>query len=796
MRKLVSPLGGIQSPFGPQSGTSLSSFAVNGVEPQIVFDAATGTYKKNAANTNFSGLFTTNTTTSSLKTMVNSAGKLVWAPHNLLPRSEDIGVNWVVSGALDGTKTFGVADPEGGTKAARITPNTGTGDCYLSRNIAVTPVAVGAQYTNTWIIRAGDFRYFRVIWDGISFKGVSFDTQTLTVSDPSSGLTVDNGSISDLGGGWFSLTLTAVASGAGGDWRIYVLDAIGSINVTGDSAKSFDVAFPRVYRSDLGGMADNPDRGDSYVPTTSSAVYMGRAPSAVTGEGGHYRYDPVTAAWVNKGILLEGDARTNLLEQSNDFSTGWTNTKSTEAQNATGPDGVANSAWTVTDDGGGGTANDARLVRNITVATSTTYAFSIYIKAGGVSWARLYSTGLTTPADFAGVNFDLATGAVGTEGTGFTGYIEDAGNGWFRCSVVFTTDAVDTSGVFYVSLASSDISTVVDRDGTSSILVYGAQFEAVTAGTPYPLSYIPTNGATYTRAAETLQVDAANMPDYQTPNVIGPELVTNGDLAGGDTGYIEAGGAWVFQNGRAEIASASGFDSFGQGIIGIDAGKAYLFEFDYNVTSGSISASLSGPGSGFSRLGQFTGSGRASLVCSRLGSQSDGFHIRQDNGATGWVDNISVREIDPLAVSIYMRGEVSYGDSDSAIGNYGGNPQLYLWLVDANNYVNAGVDTFSTRTGRVEFSQGAAGVHDEGRFDAALSPAQNAPFSIAARHGSTFINGAVDGTALTADTTPTALADLSATNFYVGAINFNGTIEAIRVFAGDVGDTGLEDLTS
>jgi len=82
MRKIVSPLSGIQSPFGLHSG--LSAFAINSVEAQIVFDAATGTYKKNAANTNYSGLFTA--AGASLKTMVNSAGELVWAPLLLSPQ--------------------------------------------------------------------------------------------------------------------------------------------------------------------------------------------------------------------------------------------------------------------------------------------------------------------------------------------------------------------------------------------------------------------------------------------------------------------------------------------------------------------------------------------------------------------------------------------------------------------------------------------------------------------------------------------------------------------------------------
>ena len=56
------------------------------------------------------------------------------------------------------------------------------------------------------------------------------------------------------------------------------------------------------YRSDLGGMVDNPDRGDSYVPTTSSAVYLPRR--------GHHVYNG--SAWVNEGLLHESEARTNL----------------------------------------------------------------------------------------------------------------------------------------------------------------------------------------------------------------------------------------------------------------------------------------------------------------------------------------------------------------------------------------------------------------------------------------------------------------------------------------------------
>jgi hypothetical protein len=53
-------------------------------------------------------------------------------------------------------------------------------------------------------------------------------------------------------------------------------------------------------------MVNNPDRGNSYVPTTSSAVYLPRR--------GHHVYNG--SAWVNEGLLHESESRTNLIPGS------------------------------------------------------------------------------------------------------------------------------------------------------------------------------------------------------------------------------------------------------------------------------------------------------------------------------------------------------------------------------------------------------------------------------------------------------------------------------------------------
>lgn len=132
-------------------------------------------------------------------------------------------------------------------------------------------------------------------------------------------------------------------------------------------------------------------------------------------------------------------------------------------------------------------------------------------------------------------------------------------------------------------------------------------------------------------------------------SVSGVELVTNGALDS-DSGWGEAGGAWVFQNGRAEIAAANGYDSFGRA-ISISAGKSYLVECDYAVTSGQISIGFGSPGLTLEAVGNLgIGSGRFSAIAIYTGAAVAGVQVRNQNGATAWLDNISVREVSPATI--------------------------------------------------------------------------------------------------------------------------------------------------
>jgi hypothetical protein len=138
-----------------------------------------------------------------------------------------------------------------------------------------------------------------------------------------------------------------------------------------------------------------------------------------------------------------------------------------------------------------------------------------------------------------------------------------------------------------------------------------------------------------------------------------------------------------------------------------------------------------------------------------------------------------------------MEGEMTYADTgvDSEV-------VFNDWTLDLSNRIYTRIYTIGADTGGIVFRQVESGIGDQVYEPSAYSPGINVPFNIASRHTSSDINGAVDGTALTANTTPTALPDLSATDFEIaptGVIN----IKSLRILGGyGATDVELEAATS
>jgi hypothetical protein len=748
---------------------SFDPYAVLGFRPDLVFDFDAERYRTSGSTTTFSSAITHSA--SSRATMVDSDGLLKWRPHNLLRQSE-FAASWL---SFSASNSNGV-----------ITENNSNGP----QSVYQGGPTVVQQYTLKARLEANgrDFGVLSIGPASAAWVAATFDLVNGTVSNSGTagaGVLVSSSIVAD-GDGWIceitSSGIAATFSYVGmSDTGNRAYTSWGLPYYQGDGTSGVRASKAHLYRSDLGGMVDNPDRGDSYVPTTSAARYLPRR--------GHHVYNG--SAWVNEGLLHESEARVNLFVQSNDFTaaTGaWSGTNTgTLANDAEGPDGVATSATTLVDSGATGTGEVFVNELVTGLSTSTAYTVSVFAKADQLSWLGLVTANFTTPAD--GVSyFNLSSGVVGTAAAGHTLTMEDVGGGWYRCAITFTTDATDTSGNIQIRVADADGDFNVDLDGTSSILIYGAQFEAGST----PSSYIPTSGATVTRAAETLTIPAAKLP-WPTPNVIGPDLVDNGEF-NTDSDWTKGTG-WTISGGQASHVAGSA--TLLSQTVSLTLGKVYKATCDVVSVSG-------GSGSLQFRSGGTTTS--VTITASEVGTTVEVLYVAEGNtqiavfagsGTNITIDNISVREIDPLSVSIQMDGKITYADEGSA-----SEVEFLNWEADSNNLIDLYLSAASTATGRLVYRQKNAGTSDvvETGGDA-YSPGILVPFNIASRHGSTFINGAVDGTALGGqgweygDTTPVALPDLSSTDINLG-LDYMGTIRQFRIWDEDLGDTGIEEASA
>ena len=189
---------------------------------------------------------------------------------------------------------------------------------------------------------------------------------------------------------------------------------------------------------------------------------------------------------------------TNLVVQSQVFS-GYTADNEIVTDNSiVSPDGTVTGAI-LADSGLGGISN-VQIYEGVTVDASSTYTYSVFAKKKDLNFIALRTASFTTPSDGQSY-FDLNLGTTLGVATGHTSKIENYGNGWYRCSITFTTDAVDTTGNIFTRLSQNGTTSSVDLDNTSNAYIWGFQFEK----NSYATSYIKNAGTALgvTRVADT-----------------------------------------------------------------------------------------------------------------------------------------------------------------------------------------------------------------------------------------------------------------------------------------------------
>ena len=508
-------------------------------------------------------------------------------------------------------------------------------------------------------------------------------------------------------------------------------------------------------------------RASSATMTNSSGniVTVGNNVARV----GHHIYNG--DAWVNEGVLHESEARTNLLTYSEDFSNSfWSSSNVVITPNATtSPDGSLTAYKFAPSTTNASHAPFFNVNQSITNGT-----YSVFAKSAGENYIYLKAVSGTITLARAAV-FNLSNGTVSNTPSGYTTTIEDYGNGWYRCSM--TTNISGTR--YQVGNTADGTDFYYAGNNVDGVYLWGAQLEAGST----PSSYIPTNGSTVTRAAETLTVPAANMP-WPTPvETTGTELVTNGDFDSNVSGWTPTGtGSLAWVSGELQLTSAAGYDQARQAMSGFTVGKTYRVTVSIGASSSNTYVEMVGVGAA-SPLGLSVRDVTFVFVAS---ATTHTIALINTGAEAVLYDNVSVKEINPLSVSIQMDGRMTY--ADTGIGNLF---KMYHWYGGTSNNIYTRLNGSGSRTGQIDFYQEAGSVVDrvEGSTTS-YSPGINVPFNISSRHGSTFLNGAVDGTALTADTTPTALPDLSTTDLDLG-YDFMGTIGKFRVWSDDLTDTGI-----
>ena len=171
--------------------------------------------------------------------------------------------------------------------------------------------------------------------------------------------------------------------------------------------------------------------------------------------------------------------RRNLLTHTEQFdNAAWVKTNATVTANAAvAPDGTTTADKLIET-----ATTGVHFAEQVPVMGASPHTASAYFKAAEYATASIF----LTQSGNNGAVFDLAAGTVVsvTTGAGNTAAIVDAGNGWYRCSVT-NNGSADISDAVRFGPRNSALVPTNSGDGTSGVLIWGAQLETTATATAY-----------------------------------------------------------------------------------------------------------------------------------------------------------------------------------------------------------------------------------------------------------------------------------------------------------------------
>jgi hypothetical protein len=397
---------------------------------------------------------------SSGKRQFDSSGTLVWAPENLVARSEEFDSG--VWGKTNVTVAADVTtDPDGGTSADKITADASGSSTFVN----VVPVGGEANTSavyfkrdnNDWVALSNDafFAYFNLNTGSVGSVGEGSATLT------------------DVGGGWY------LAKWSGqqnlGTLRIRLATSDGDASVSG--GESVFIWGAHAYRT--------PNASTAYVKTDGSAYY-----------GPRFDHDPTDNSAL--GLLIEG-SRTNDVHDSADASQWGTVGSPTITDTGTDRGG-----FNVIEVASGGSSLHSALSNGFTATNGQDIAITVYVEPGTSDQIRI----TTRITDGSGTDENQVRGTFGSVSLAFTqdGTITD----------VQETDFGTITRITFIYTPGKDGTVEIGigpNSGTSgeNVFVLGCQAEQGS----FPTSFIETAGSAVTRAAGR-RTSSVTDGDYQT----------------------------------------------------------------------------------------------------------------------------------------------------------------------------------------------------------------------------------------------------------------------------------------
>jgi hypothetical protein len=396
----------------------------------------------------------------------------------LLTNSEDYTqTNWVKTGTT-ATANATIA-PDGTLTADKLAETAVTSQHAFGQTYTIS---TAGPHTISFYIKAAERSIAGI---GFYLSSGTFDSIGITV-DLSNGnyFTGSTGnsviytqSVINVGNGWWRVSISGNTTRTGGH---IVQVAVSTGTLANPVSTYLGVAGSGVY---VWGAQLNTGILQPYIPTTTAAINGANA--------------FVTKWYDQSGI---GD---NLLLQSQTFENAyWSkNLITLSADTTTAPDG------TLTADSILETATSGNhylgLSSGLTL-TNQSYTLSCYLKANQRSWGfvSLYD-GTTSLAAW----FDLQNGVVGTVQSGATATIQNAGNGWFRCSITRVMSTALTNNFIGIGPSLSDNTPVYLGVSGSGVYIWGAQ---LSLGSEL-LRYQPTTTAIAPKR-DAVQTTASQQP--------------------------------------------------------------------------------------------------------------------------------------------------------------------------------------------------------------------------------------------------------------------------------------------